>query len=149
MAQTVACAIAPGQAVEERTVALRGFPETRRQRERCDLRGTRNRRRPSCCETLAPLTVLSPGPRLAGTPAKGLKTWDQVGFDLPTHVRVNPQRRAQVPTVNDLLTINRYGYGTIWHYLALFWRTSNSESQSRKGLMKIGQQSRYTRAYGK
>jgi hypothetical protein len=97
LAQEDAGAIAPARAVEERTVALRGFPETRRQWERCDLRGTRNRRRPSCCETLAPLTVLSPGPRLAGTPAKGLKIWDQVGFDLPTHVRVNPQNGGKCP----------------------------------------------------
>ena len=137
MAQEDAGAIAPARAVEERTVALRGFPETRRQWERCDLRGTRNRRRPSCCETLAPLTVLSPGPRLAGTPAKGLKIWDQVGFDLPTHARVNPQKCGQVPTVNHLLTINRCEYGTIWHYMARFRHTSNSESQSRKGLMEI------------
>ena len=142
MAQADAGAIAPARAVEACTVALRGCPETRRQWERCDLRGTRNRRRPSCCETLAPLTVLSPGPRLAGTPAKGLKIWDQVGLDLPTHVRDNPQNGGQMPTVNHLLTINRCEYGTIWHYLAPFRYTFDSENQSRKGLMKIDQHSK-------
>ena len=48
-------------------------------------------------------------------PAKGFKILDQVGFELPTYVHVNPQKCGQVPTVNHVLTINRYEYGTIWH----------------------------------
>ena len=120
MAQTVAGAIAPGHAVEERTVALRGFPETRRQWERSDIRGQQYRRRPSCCETLAPLTVLSPGPRLAGMPSKGLKIWDQVGFDLPTDARQTSESAAsahrELPANHKRLRI--------WHYLALFGTVS-------------------------
>ena len=34
-------------------------------------------------ETLAPLTVLSPGPRLAGMPSKGRKIWELMGIDCP------------------------------------------------------------------
>ncbi len=116
MAQTVAGAIAPARGVEERTLALRGFPETRRQWERSDIRGQQYRRRPTCCETLAPLTVLSPGPRLAGMPSEGLKIWDQLGFDLPTtyasNLRNGASAHRDLPANHKRLRI--------WHYLALF-----------------------------
>jgi hypothetical protein len=143
MAQKDAGAIAPARAVEERTVALRGFPETRRQWERCDLRGTRNRRRPSCCETLAPLTVLSPGPRLAGMPSRGRKIWETWGL-----AHGHAPLSSRMANNSQHATARSHKSLRIWRYLALFRHAPNSEPQFRKGLMKIRQQSRYTRAFG-
>ena len=148
MAQKGADAIVLGQAVEERTGTLRECPKTRREWESVDLRGQRNRRRPSCCKTFAPLTVLSLGPRLAGTPSEGRTIWEFVGTDYPpTHVS-SLGTAAFYPPRSGSPTINRYEYGTIWHNMARFRRASISENQFKKGVMKFNEMSRYTRASG-
>ena len=70
--------------------------------------------RPSCCETLAPLTVLSPGPRLAGMPSRGGKIWEASAFSAET--RLDPLHRRVVPNEERLTTHKPL---LIWHFLAL------------------------------
>jgi hypothetical protein len=70
--------------------------------------------RPSCCETLAPLTVLSPGPRLAGMPSRGRKIWEASA--LATETRRDPPKRRILPQKLRLATHKPL---LIWRFLAL------------------------------
>jgi hypothetical protein len=58
-----------------------------------------------CWETLAPLTVLSPGPRLAGTPAKGRKIWES--WAPPTDTRLYLQNCQLMLSMPRLAHISR------------------------------------------